>query len=828
MLGGAVRGRGRGRRREAGARTALVEGYGFLGGMGTAASVTNFCGLYTKRGESCERIVGGIATPILERLRRCRRADVLTSCSVGRSPRPTTTWPTATSSTTSASRPASTPPPHPRRRGAARGARLTALFVENRTGRFALTAGVFVDASGDASLCRWAGVPTDTAAELAWPTTMFRLGDVDDARALGEGKPQLPELTARAREEGWALPRRPGYVNPQPHAGEWRVNATHLGERGRAFDCSDAVQLTRAELLGRRQMRDYHRFLRGASPARAVVPARRRRAGGRAGDAPGRRPVRPRRRECDRATFEDSIGVSPGPWKSTARTASTGPDRGARLPRRPPARARTGLDNLLSVEPERVLLAPRAGRAPRERALFRDGRGRRHVGRPRVSEGPLPRTDDVPYADLRAALEASGYASGMSSPLVQLAADVVVEPLVSSYPAWWCNVSPLPSALHLTGYQLPRFGPSSVRRAHTGRPRAIRRLPAAPSSTWRTHAPWVASLADGLESGRAAELELARDYWAFTATLFERGKGQTLEPLYGELPASLRGLVELAYDYHARPFLRFDEGLAYAAAPREHESLRIFRLARDADRPFYMSTPTPPGPGEVAWRTAFDAEATRVLLELDTTPRTLDELRSARGRGGLDALETLVCPAARPRRARPWPRATCGSTTSATPASCSRRRPSTCSDPSCPAAGGRAPPRFRALPERIDFAVVTHAHRPPRPRDALRLRGRIGTLVVPKNHGVASGDVSLRLLARRLGFSASSTSSRSRPSPPGGGRLSATPFHGEHGDILHGNKASYVLELEGRSVPSPPTRRASTRPCSSACIVRSAHSTPSS
>ena len=31
---------------QAGQRTLLVEAYGFLGGMGTAAGVTNFCGLH--------------------------------------------------------------------------------------------------------------------------------------------------------------------------------------------------------------------------------------------------------------------------------------------------------------------------------------------------------------------------------------------------------------------------------------------------------------------------------------------------------------------------------------------------------------------------------------------------------------------------------------------------------------------------------------------------------------------------------------------------------------------------------------------------------------
>src|SRR6267154_2194416 len=43
-----------------GARTLLIERYGFLGGMGTAAGVTNFCGLHAN--------VYGVAGELLERL----------------------------------------------------------------------------------------------------------------------------------------------------------------------------------------------------------------------------------------------------------------------------------------------------------------------------------------------------------------------------------------------------------------------------------------------------------------------------------------------------------------------------------------------------------------------------------------------------------------------------------------------------------------------------------------------------------------------------------------------------------------------------------------
>ena len=44
-----------------GARTLLLEKYGFLGGMGTAAMVTNFCGLHASINGSVQQVVRGVA-----------------------------------------------------------------------------------------------------------------------------------------------------------------------------------------------------------------------------------------------------------------------------------------------------------------------------------------------------------------------------------------------------------------------------------------------------------------------------------------------------------------------------------------------------------------------------------------------------------------------------------------------------------------------------------------------------------------------------------------------------------------------------------------------
>src|SRR6187399_632833 len=53
-----------------GRKTLLVERYGFLGGMGTAAGVTNFCGLHANVFGEMHRIVQGIASELLDRIDR--------------------------------------------------------------------------------------------------------------------------------------------------------------------------------------------------------------------------------------------------------------------------------------------------------------------------------------------------------------------------------------------------------------------------------------------------------------------------------------------------------------------------------------------------------------------------------------------------------------------------------------------------------------------------------------------------------------------------------------------------------------------------------------
>jgi hypothetical protein len=256
-----------------GARTLLVERYGFLGGMGTAGGVTNFAGLYGRRGGQMQPLVGGVVDELLARIDalgglntpqdgmqgriRVRSYDVAAyKCAADQlllGAGVQLLFHVAAGVAMADS------------------ARIDAVLCETRSGRRALRAREFIDASGDADIAHFAGLPYtlgDGAGESLYPSTMFRIGQVDAARALaavGEFK-AIDALMAQAAAR-YEFPRRGAILRPQRHPSEWRANVTQLrNAQGRAVDATDAVQFSAAEVEGRRQIVEYMRFLRAEVP----------------------------------------------------------------------------------------------------------------------------------------------------------------------------------------------------------------------------------------------------------------------------------------------------------------------------------------------------------------------------------------------------------------------------------------------------------------------------------------------------------------------------------------------------------------------------------
>jgi hypothetical protein len=257
-----------------GASTLIVERYGFLGGMGTAAGVTNFCGLFANRFGKIERVVHGIADDFL------RRIDELGGL---KAPHKVFGKICAQAYDTGAYKIAADAilleaGAHLLFHALGVGVvmegpnKISALLVETKSGRRAVYGKIFIDTSGDGDLSAWAGAKYevgDAAGAVMYPSTMFRINDVTRDAASNRAWTTFPALMEAAeRKTGQKFPRKTPIIRPQNNDIEWRANMTQIANPdGSAINGIDAVQLSYGEVEGRRQISHAFTLIKQAVPA---------------------------------------------------------------------------------------------------------------------------------------------------------------------------------------------------------------------------------------------------------------------------------------------------------------------------------------------------------------------------------------------------------------------------------------------------------------------------------------------------------------------------------------------------------------------------------
>jgi hypothetical protein len=252
----------------AGRRTLLIERYGFLGGMGTAAGVTNFCGLHANVHGEMHRVVQGIASELLARVDTLGGLNTphLVFGKILAQAYDTAAYKIAADDLLG--RYKADILFHTLGAGVVMSdeRRIDAMLVETKAGRRAVRANVFIDCSGDGDLAAWAGAPFevgDNAGGMLYPSMMFRLNGIDPDKA-GEAWRTIPQLMEEAEAAGThRFPRKTAIVRPQRSAIEWRVNFTQLARSdGHAISGIEPDDLTRGEIEGRRQVLQAFDFLR--------------------------------------------------------------------------------------------------------------------------------------------------------------------------------------------------------------------------------------------------------------------------------------------------------------------------------------------------------------------------------------------------------------------------------------------------------------------------------------------------------------------------------------------------------------------------------------
>ena len=383
----------------------------------------------------------------------------------------------------------------------------------------------------------------------------------------------------------------------------------------------------------------------------------------------------------------------------------------------------------------------------------------------------------------------------------RLAESTLIEPLVNSWHAWTYLITPVPASLHLVHYQIPTMesylsSPSTHAEAY--RDPALVCGPFIGIPPERAHA--VRDLLENTKRKQSRLLRLAKAVKEFHEWIVREAKGQSLEPYYEKAPEELRGYIELIYDYYNRPTVRFLEGILYQSDYYDPglQSLRLSRLVHEGSRTFFISTPRVLSRGEIDWTIPFADPRIDELYRLDFEPQPIAYIRELLGVSAGDDEHLLPLLTEQPAPGQETRNGTkpriryighaCvliewkGVTILTDPFI-----------PVMPVEGGISRLTFQDLPRKIDYVLITHNHQDHFSLESLlRLRHRIGCLVVPRTFGISYGDVSLKLLTQKLGFKNVRELDTFETIALPGGEIVAMPFLGEHADLPHG-KTAYMV-----------------------------------
>lgn len=253
----------------AGARTLLVERYGFLGGTATAGLMVEFGSIF----DGGDVIVGGITHEFLHRLADHGGAEMADDKSHSMTFDPESMIAVCQEMVLESgaelllhSMVADT---------VTKAGRVEGVILESKSGRQAVGAGIVIDATGDGDAAAHAGAEFDVGRPedgRRQPGTLeIILGNVDTERVPARHKDFIP-LIRKAREKGeWPIPSDQlfswGRVKKRgapdnPKSAFFFINGTNALD----VDGVSAQSLTKAEIATRRQLDGLIKFLRKNVP----------------------------------------------------------------------------------------------------------------------------------------------------------------------------------------------------------------------------------------------------------------------------------------------------------------------------------------------------------------------------------------------------------------------------------------------------------------------------------------------------------------------------------------------------------------------------------
>jgi L-ascorbate metabolism protein UlaG (beta-lactamase superfamily) len=318
--------------------------------------------------------------------------------------------------------------------------------------------------------------------------------------------------------------------------------------------------------------------------------------------------------------------------------------------------------------------------------------------------------------------------------------------------------------------------------------------------------PDIKNLIDKTLIEQKVMLEFAEAIKTLDQMLVSEATGYSMEALYSKIPDPLKGYVELVYDLHDNPSIRFLEGLLYKSKFYNigSQSVSLSEINSDS-RSFVFSTPRLESDERLFLNIPFKSEALDELFKMKTTPQHLEYIKDALNidseRSDLFATYFTDNEPERYRhfdsdgvRIRYFGHACLLIET---------KDVNLLIDPVISYKYNDKVERqtFADTPEKIDFVLITHTHQDHMLFETLlQLRHKIRNIIVPKSSGGDRADPSAKLILRTVGFDNVWELDELEQVEIPGGHIMGCPFLGEHGDLNVRTKLAYYVCLLGKKI----------------------------